>query len=128
MFDIVLLDSPCSGTGTWRRQPEQRWRLTPDRLAELIALQDRLLDESAPLVGRGGRLVFATCSLLPSENGDRVGAFLARHPDFAAVPAAEVWSAETGRDLPPGLEFFFEATPRRTGTDGFFTAILQRHR
>src|SRR6185437_10178390 len=83
-FDLVLVDAPCSGTGTWRRQPELRWRLTPARLAELTALQDRLLDQAAGLAAPGGRLVQATCSILPAENQDRVAAALARHPELAA--------------------------------------------
>jgi 16S rRNA (cytosine967-C5)-methyltransferase len=127
-FDLVLLDAPCSGTGTWRRQPEQRWRLTPERLAEYIALQDRLLAEVAPYVAIGGRLVYATCSLLPAENDNRVAAFLGSHTGFVPLPAAEVWFAETGHAVQPGMDTFFHATPHRSGTDGFFTAILQRHR
>jgi 16S rRNA (cytosine967-C5)-methyltransferase len=127
-FDLVLLDAPCSGTGTWRRQPELRARLTPGRLAELIALQTRLLEEAAPYVVPGGRLVYATCSLLPSENDAQIAQFLAGHPDFAPLSAADIWQTATGRPLPPGMAAFFHATPRRTGSDGFFTAILQRSR
>ena len=73
LFDLVFLDAPCSGTGTWRRQPELRWRLTPARLGELTALQDRLLDQAAGLAGPGGRLLYATCSVLPVENQDWPG-------------------------------------------------------
>jgi 16S rRNA (cytosine967-C5)-methyltransferase len=113
VFDIVLLDSPCSGTGTWRRQPELRVRLTPDRLAGLTALQTELLSKAAAFVKPGGRLVYATCSVLRCENEDQIAAFCAAHPDFAPVPVS-----------PP--ETFFRASPHRTGTDGFFTAILQR--
>src|SRR4029079_6085410 len=82
LFDLVFLDAPCSGTGTWRRQPELRWRLTPARLTELTVLQDRLLDQAAGLVKPGGRLVYATCSILSLENQDRLTAFRARHPGF----------------------------------------------
>jgi 16S rRNA (cytosine967-C5)-methyltransferase len=124
-FDLVLLDAPCSGTGTWRRQPELRVRLTPERLAELIALQSRLLEEAAVHVAPGGRLVYATCSLLPAENDVQIAQFLAAHPDYAPLSAADIWQAATSRALPPGMATFFHATPRRTGTDGFFTAILQ---
>jgi 16S rRNA (cytosine967-C5)-methyltransferase len=126
-FEVVLLDAPCSGTGTWRRQPEQRWRLTPGRLAELTALQDRLLEQAAPFVQPGGRLVYATCSVLPCENQDRIARFLAAHPDFAPLAASEIWRGEFGAP-PPGMAEFFRAGPLQTCTDGFFTAILQRHR
>ncbi|HEY0283652.1 MAG TPA: RsmB/NOP family class I SAM-dependent RNA methyltransferase, partial [Rhizomicrobium sp.] len=127
LFDIVLIDSPCSGTGTWRRQPELRWRTTPDGLKSLTGLQDGLLEQGAPFVTAGGRLVYATCSLLPCENEDRIERFLSRHGDFAVLPASAVWP-ETVGTAPPGLDRFFRATPLRTGTDGFFTAILQRFR
>lgn len=108
-FDLVLLDAPCSGTGTWRRQPELRVRLTPERLATLVALQAELLEKSAPFVKPGGRLAYATCSVLPCENDAQIAAFLSRHPEFSA-------------DAEP----FFRASPHRTQTDGFFTAILHR--
>jgi 16S rRNA (cytosine967-C5)-methyltransferase len=119
LFDLVFVDAPCSGTGTWRRQPELRWRLTPGRLAELIALQDQLLDQAAALTRAGGRLVYATCSILPAENQDRVGAFRARHPNFGPLNLGE------GRAI-PGLAEDFRATPATTGTDGFYVACLLR--
>jgi 16S rRNA (cytosine967-C5)-methyltransferase len=124
-FDIVLIDSPCSGSGTWRRQPELRWRTTPDGLAALTALQDDLLEQGAPFVAAGGRLVYATCSLLPCENEDRIEHFLSRHADFAVLSASTAWSEA---EPPPGLDRFFKATPLQTGTNGFFTSILQRAR
>lgn len=102
-FDLVFLDAPCSGSGTWRRQPELKWRLTPERLAELTALQDRLLNQAAVA---GGRLAYATCSILACENQDRVDSFLARNPNFA----------RTGPD--------FHASPAQTGSDGFYLALL----
>ncbi len=125
-FDAVLLDAPCSGTGTWRRQPELRWKLTPKVLAQRIALQDELLERAAALVKPGGRLIYATCSVLPGENEDRVAAFRVRHPAFAAVSADGIWRRETGAEPPPGLAEDFRASPLTSGTDGFFTAILRR--
>lgn len=123
-FDIVLLDSPCSGTGTWRRQPELRWRTTPERLATFIRVQSQLLDQASGLVAPGGRLVYATCSILPCEDEDQITAFLARRADFITVAATSVWRATAA--LPPVTDTFFRASPHKTGTDGFFTAILQR--
>ncbi len=127
-FEIVLIDAPCSGTGTWRRQPELRWRTTPDSLAALNRLQDDLLEEGAARVAAGGRLVYATCSLLPRENEAHVAHFLSSHAGFAILEAAAVWSATVETAPPPGMERFFKATPLKTGMDGFFTAVLQRHR
>ncbi|MBL6938181.1 MAG: RsmB/NOP family class I SAM-dependent RNA methyltransferase [Alphaproteobacteria bacterium] len=125
-FDIVLLDTPCSGTGTWRRQPEQRWRLTPERLDELNATQDQLLDQAARHTKPRGRLVYATCSILPRENEDRVAAFLARHSNFGVIPATFAWRESITADPPLGLAEFFTASPHKTGTDGFFAAIMER--
>ena len=121
-FDLMLLDAPCSGTGTWRRQPELRWRLTPERLADLTRIQDRLLDEAARHTRPGGMILYATCSVLPVENQDRIAAFLARQPRFVRVNLMENWQAVP----PPGLAGDFRASPARTGTDGFFAAGLGR--
>ena len=121
VFDAVFLDAPCSGTGTWRRQPELRWRLTPGRLADLTALQDRLLDRAAALLAPGGVLLYATCSVLPVENQDRVAAFASRHPGFVPVELADALPVPV-----PGLGRDFRASPALTGTDGFFCAGLRR--
>jgi 16S rRNA (cytosine967-C5)-methyltransferase len=123
VFDAVFVDAPCSGSGTWRRQPELKWRLTSARLAELCAQQDALLAEAASFVKPGGRLLYATCSILPAENEDRVADFLARHPTFAVTDARARWKASA---VPPGLARFFNASPRKTATDGFFAAVLVR--
>ena len=122
IFDLVLVDAPCSGSGTWRRQPELRWRLTPVRLAELTAIQDQLLDQAAGLTAPGGRLVYATCSILPVENQDRAQALLARHPGFQPLDLRENWPANP----PPGLGPDFHASPGLTGTDGFYCAAFRR--
>jgi 16S rRNA (cytosine967-C5)-methyltransferase len=126
-FDAVILDAPCGGSGVWRRQPELKWRLTPERLKELVALQDKLLDAAAAHVRPGGRLLYATCSILPMENADRVEAFLARRGDYRLEPVQARWQAHFPRApaLPGGGEVFM-ASPLTTGTDGFFTAILVR--
>ncbi len=124
-FDLVLVDAPCSGSGTWRRQPELRWRLTEGRLVELTQIQDRLLDRAAGVVAPGGRLVYATCSILPVENQDRAEAFRDRWPGFAALDLRESWP-ETAKPMPPGLGESFRASPRLTGTDGFYCAGFRR--
>jgi 16S rRNA (cytosine967-C5)-methyltransferase len=116
--DAVLVDAPCSGTGTWRRNPEARWRLTPARLERLAALQARLLDIAAGLVAPGGRLGYVVCSLLDREGPDQVEAFLARTPGWSAQEP--VLPAGTARG--PGIRL----APSHDGTDGFFIARLTR--
>ena len=115
--DLVVVDAPCSGTGTWRRNPEARWRLTPARIERLIALQARLLDIAATLVKPGGHLVHIVCSLLDEEGPAQVTDFLARHPGWVADAIA----LPTGRTHGPGLRL----TPVDDGTDGFFVARLR---
>lgn len=111
--DIVLVDAPCSGTGTWRRNPEARWRLTPDRLDALTALQSRLLDLAATLVRPGGALVYAVCSLLAEEGATQAAAFLARTPGWRADAIAGPGTREG-----PGILL----DPATHGTDGFYIA------
>lgn len=126
-FDLVLVDAPCSGTGTWRRQPELRWRTTPERLDDLNKVQDQLLTQAAAHVKPGGRLVYATCSILPRENEDRIAIFLASNSAFSRLSARDIWQAAMPTaPVPPGMMETFSATPRQTGTDGFFTAVLAR--
>ncbi|HVI28494.1 RsmB/NOP family class I SAM-dependent RNA methyltransferase [Hansschlegelia sp.] len=127
--DLVLVDAPCTGTGTWRRNPDAKWRMRPNALDVRTAEQDAALDDGARLVKPGGRLVYVTCSLLADENEDRVAAFLGRRPEFVAVPAAEAAVAaglpELARfALPSGESILL--SPRRSGTDGFFIAVLRR--
>jgi 16S rRNA (cytosine967-C5)-methyltransferase len=124
VFAAVFVDAPCSGSGAWRRQPEQKWRLTPERLIELLATQDLLLDQAAAAAPK--RIVYATCSILRCENEDRIESFCARHPMFRIVPAQSVWRQCTDTPSPPGMDIFFKATPHTTGTDGFFTTVLVR--
>lgn len=121
-FDRVLVDAPCSGTGTWRRNPDARWRAEDAGLEALAALQANILDSAARLVKPGGRLVYATCSLLPQENEAQVEAFLAGHPEFRVVPLAETAPQVTDSAHPDHLSL----TPARHGTDGFFAAVMAR--
>ncbi len=122
-FDRVLVDAPCSGTGTLRRNPDLKWRQGPEALAELNAKQTAILAAAAGLVKAGGRLVYATCSLLRAENEAVVEAFLAAHPAFGLVPAREAL-AGLKIDLDTGA--YLRLDPARHGTDGFFAAVLER--
>jgi 16S rRNA (cytosine967-C5)-methyltransferase len=124
-FDRVLVDAPCLGTGTWRRNPGDKWRVTPEELADLIVRQQQILNSAARLVRPGGRLVYATCSVLHEENEAQADAFLAAAPEFSVVPAANVWHEAIG-GVAPGGERFLRLTPARHGTDGFFVAIFER--
>ena len=116
--DIVLIDAPCSGTGTWRRNPEARWRLTPERLARLTVLQTRLLEVGAALVRPGGRLIYAVCSLLDEEGAERIAGFRAMHPGWMTARPF----ASPGTDRGAGVLL----SPAADGTDGFFVARLER--
>ncbi len=121
-FDRVLVDAPCSGTGTWRRNPDARWRAQDAGLEALVALQAEILSSAARLVKPGGRLVYATCSLLPEENEAQVDAFLAAHPDFRVTPLREAAPQLKDSAHPDYLSL----TPARHDTDGFFAAAMQR--
>jgi 16S rRNA (cytosine967-C5)-methyltransferase len=123
-FDRVFVDAPCSGTGTWRRNPDSRWRPLGPGLAELVPLQASILDSAARLVRPGGRLIYATCSLLTEENDDQVTAFLDRHPAFRVLPLADAWPADLGPP-PPGQDAL-RLTPAQHDTDGFFAVVLVR--
>ena len=124
-FDRVLVDVPCTGIGAWRRNPDARWRFGAHDLAELIETQRRILESACRLVRPGGRLVYATCSLLPAENADQVAWFVDRAPQFAVRPIGEVWAAAVGGECPAEGPFL-SLTPARHGTDGFFAAVLER--
>src|SRR5258707_2606172 len=128
---LVLIDAPCTGAATWRRNPDAKWRMRPGALEVRLKDQVTVLDRAAALVKPGGRIAYITCSVLPPENGEQVRGFIARHPDFAVVPPAQtmtvLWDkaeefAAATLQSPEGLLM----TPRRTGTDGFFVSVLKR--
>ncbi|MGY8682633.1 RsmB/NOP family class I SAM-dependent RNA methyltransferase [Bradyrhizobium sp. UFLA05-153] len=129
--DLVVIDAPCTGTGTWRRNPDAKWRMRPGALEIRLKDQVEVLDRAVPLVKPGGRIAYITCSVLAEENDEQVRAFVARHPEFSVVP-----SEQTASVLWDKAEAFAEAalrspegwlmTPRRTGTDGFFISVLKR--
>lgn len=130
-FDRVLVDAPCSGTGTWRRNPDTRWRSLGPGLESLLPLQGSILSRAARLVKPGGRLVYATCSLLASENRQQIDAFLSENPDFHRVHPATIWSGTVGRFGETSMPVTADAddlvmTPARHQTDGFYACILER--
>lgn len=118
--DLVLLDAPCLGTGTLARRPDARWRIRPEHVGSLVALQARLLEACAILVPPGGLLVYATCSLEPEENEDQVDRFLGTHPDFAREPAPAFDTA------PLTAQGDLQLLPQEHGTDGAYAARLRR--
>ena len=129
--DLVLIDAPCSGTGTWRRNPDAKWRMRPGALEIRIREQIEVLDRAARMVKPGGRIAYITCSVLAEENADQVRAFVARHGEFAIVPpdetASVLWDkADAFRDAALRVDEGWLMTPRRTGTDGFFVSVLRR--
>jgi 16S rRNA (cytosine967-C5)-methyltransferase len=122
-FDAVLVDAPCSGLGTLRRHPEVRWRRTPKDVPRLAALQRAILDRVEPLVGAGGVLVYAVCTLTREENEDVVRDFLDRHPRFGVEPGAEA-----APHVPRAVfdeQGFLRTLPSAHGLDGFFAARLR---
>jgi 16S rRNA (cytosine967-C5)-methyltransferase len=128
--DLVLIDAPCTGTGTWRRNPDAKWRVRPGALAQRLLEQVGVLDRAVALVKPGGRIAYVTCSVLPDEGPDQIDAFLARHAGFAIAPApiADVMG-EAAPAFGRAVLAFDQGllmTPRRTGTDGFFVSILRR--
>jgi 16S rRNA (cytosine967-C5)-methyltransferase len=129
-IDRVLVDAPCSGMGTLRRNPDLKWRQTPAGVLELNQKQTNILASAARLLKPGGRLVYATCSLLPQENQGVAENFLAKHPEFEVVPAAEVLKPLFPKDqLPLGCSAdnpWWQLWPHIHGTDGFFGAVFQK--
>jgi 16S rRNA (cytosine967-C5)-methyltransferase len=128
-IDLVVIDAPCTGTGSWRRNPDAKWRIRPGALEQRVKAQDELLDRAPGFLAPDGRILYVTCSLLKAENEDRIAAFLARHPDFMAVGATALVAAA---GLPQLAGFAtaggdaIRLSPASTGTDGFFVAMLRR--
>lgn len=128
-FDVVLADAPCSGSGTWRRRPDAKWRLKQPHLAARIEDQRKVLDMAARLVKPGGRLIYVTCSILPEENTDQIEAFLGSHAEFRSIPFSEVWRANLPGDPPASADGRTDGlllTPLSHGTDGFYIHAMQR--
>jgi 16S rRNA (cytosine967-C5)-methyltransferase len=131
-IDLVLIDAPCTGTGSWRRNPDAKWRLRPGALEQRLKDQAAALDRAVPLIKPGGRVVYVTCSVLDAENGGQIRDFLTRHPDFRADKPEQVASALGERGYLLGKTALLTdtgllMTPRRTGTDGFFVSVMRRN-
>jgi 16S rRNA (cytosine967-C5)-methyltransferase len=129
--DLVLIDAPCTGTGTWRRNPDAKWRMRPGALEVRLKDQITVLDRAAALTKPGGRIAYITCSVLPPENNDQIRSFVGRHGEFSVIPASQTMSvlwdkaddfAAATIQSPEGLLM----TPRRTGTDGFFVSVMRK--
>lgn len=129
--DLVVIDAPCTGTGTWRRNPDAKWRMRPGALEVRVKDQIAVLERAALLVKAGGRIAYITCSVLPQENNEQITRFMVRNPGFSVIPPSQIISvlwdkaddfAAATLQSPEGLLM----TPRRTGTDGFFVSVLKR--
>ncbi len=120
----VFVDAPCSGSGTWRRQPDRKWFFDHGKLVDLTDLQSNIMRRAATLVAPGGRLIYATCSILRQENEERIEAFLATNTEFSVLPVSDIWK-EAGLGGKAKGDFL-KLLPEKGGADGFFTAILQR--
>jgi 16S rRNA (cytosine967-C5)-methyltransferase len=128
-MDLVLVDAPCTGSGTWRRRPDAKWRLSDRQLAARVAEQQSILDAAARYVKPGGRLVYVTCSIFAEENAAQIRAFRERMPAFSPIDHEAAWRDAFGAtqdmahvDASGGIGL----SPLRTGTDGFYVAILKR--
>jgi 16S rRNA (cytosine967-C5)-methyltransferase len=123
--DCVLVDAPCSGSGTWRRNPDLKWRLSPESLEELMRLQQNILMQASRLVKPGGRLVYATCSLLQEENERQLQNFTQNCQDFRVASLGKIWN-NLGSGLDGQQGTVMKTTPCKHQMDGFFAAVLVR--
>lgn len=124
-FDRVLIDVPCSGSGTWRRNPDLKWRLQESNFQDLLAIQAHIFLKAAKLVKAGGRLIYSTCSLFPSENMMQVQRFLNENPEFSLIPITEIWP-QVLPGVCPTTEPVLQLRPDIHQVDGFFVAVMQR--
>lgn len=125
-YDRFVVDAPCSGTGTWRRSPDAKYRLTPETLKELNKTRAELLEKAFNHIRRGGRVVYITCSILRDENEDIIEAFLSRHADAAPVNLRHLWEDKLDGRYPGQDDFMLRMNPLLTRTDGFFVCILEK--
>lgn len=126
MFDRFITDAPCSGSGTWRRSPDAKYRLTPKQLKAIEQAQKEILDIAAEHLTDNGRIVYMTCSVLPEENEGRIEEFLQKHPDFTTVDMAKLWERKLEIPYPFAEKRWLKCSPLTTHTDGFFVCVLKR--
>ncbi|MBR1949192.1 MAG: RsmB/NOP family class I SAM-dependent RNA methyltransferase [Alphaproteobacteria bacterium] len=125
-YDRFILDAPCSGTGTWRRSPDAKFRLTKEKLYGLTQIQSDLLNIASQKTVKGGRIIYITCSILKDENEDIIEKFLKENENFAPINLKELWSRKIGTPYPHTQEKYLRMSPYTTSTDGFFVCILER--
>ena len=126
LFDRFIVDAPCSGSGTWRRSPDAKYRLTPKQLKAIEQAQEEILETAAAHLTDKGRIVYMTCSVLSEENEERVEKFLTAHPDFVTVDMQKLWERKLEQTYPFKETRWLKCSPLTTGTDGFFVCVLQR--
>ena len=126
-FDRFVVDAPCSGSGTFRRAPDAKFRLTPEKLCELNKIQQQVLEFAYNHTKKNGEIVYITCSVLRQENQDIVNEFLARHKDCELVNLRERWQEKIGDVFPFDNDFMLQFSPLVTSTDGFFMAVLKKN-
>ncbi|MBO7556294.1 MAG: RsmB/NOP family class I SAM-dependent RNA methyltransferase [Alphaproteobacteria bacterium] len=125
-YDCFIIDAPCSGTGTWRRSPDAKFRLSKQKLNELVSIQQNILEFAAQKTKTGGKIVYITCSILPEENNLQIENFLAQNPDFQKTDLSHIWQQKIGTPYPFADTFYLQFSPLSTGTDGMFIAVLQK--
>ena len=125
-FDRFIIDAPCSGTGTWRRAPDAKFRLTPQKLHGLTKIQAEILQIGADKTKCGGRIIYITCSILPEENEDIINAFLQEHSEFVPLDLAKLWEEKINAPYPHHNKNMLRMSPLTTNTDGFFITVLEK--
>lgn len=125
-FDRFIIDAPCSGSGTWRRSPDAKYRLTQKQLEGIKSAQAEILETAAHHLADGGRIIYMTCSVLPEENEMQIEAFLGKHPELSVVNMRELWERKLEKIYPFVEEKYLHCSPLTTGTDGFFVCVMQK--
>lgn len=125
-FDRFVIDAPCSGSGTWRRAPDAKYRLTEKQLESIKRAQTEILETAAKHLTDNGRIIYMTCSVLPEENKTQIEAFLEKHPELSVVNMRELWERKLEKIYPFAEEKYLHCSPLTTGTDGFFVCVMQK--